>query len=39
MENFKVIIQNDDQVELSFSTQWKGDSNSIPLNIDNRYIT
>ncbi|KAL2940327.1 Rhamnogalacturonate lyase [Bienertia sinuspersici] len=31
-------MQNDNQVELSFSTPWNGDSNAIPLNLDKRYI-
>ncbi|XP_021747731.1 probable rhamnogalacturonate lyase B [Chenopodium quinoa] len=38
MENFKVITQDDDKVELSFSTQWNGGQNSIPINIDKRFV-
>lgn len=30
-------MQNENQVELSFSTQWNGGSHAIPVNLDKRY--
>ncbi|CAF2067283.1 unnamed protein product [Brassica napus] len=36
--NFRIITQNEEQVEISFSRKWNGGSKHIPLNIDKRYI-
>ncbi|CAO2834580.1 unnamed protein product [Amaranthus hypochondriacus] len=38
--NFQVIVQNDDQVEVSFSRQWDPSLKGklVPLNIDKRFI-
>ncbi|VVB09835.1 unnamed protein product [Arabis nemorensis] len=36
---FRIISQNEEQVEISFSRKWNGDSHShFPLNVDKRYI-
>nr|VDD05865.1 unnamed protein product [Brassica rapa] len=36
--NFRIITQNEEQVEISFSRTWNGGSDHIPLNVDKRYI-
>ncbi|XP_056690895.1 uncharacterized protein [Spinacia oleracea] len=38
MEKFEVIRNDGDQLELSFSTQWNGDKNLIPVNLDKRFV-
>ncbi|KAJ8769308.1 hypothetical protein K2173_002512 [Erythroxylum novogranatense] len=35
---FKVITQNEDQIEVSFTRSWDSSSNLSPLNVDRRYI-
>ncbi|XP_057418464.1 uncharacterized protein LOC130712662 [Lotus japonicus] len=37
-DKFSVIEQNENQVEVSFSSTWNMDRSNIPLNIDLRYI-
>ncbi|CAG7898889.1 unnamed protein product [Brassica rapa] len=36
--NFRIITQNEEQVEISFSRTWNGGSDHSPLNVDKRYI-
>ncbi|KAG2319103.1 hypothetical protein Bca4012_054643 [Brassica carinata] len=36
--NFRIITQNEEQVEISFSRNWNGGSDHVPLNVDKRYI-
>ncbi|XP_059624760.1 probable rhamnogalacturonate lyase B isoform X4 [Cornus florida] len=36
--NFRVIMEDENQIELSFSRTWNNDSETIPLNIDKRFI-
>lgn len=38
---FKVIVENDDQVEVSFSKTWDAslEGKLVPLNIDKRLVT
>ncbi|KAL3618966.1 hypothetical protein CASFOL_037194 [Castilleja foliolosa] len=35
---YNVVIENDDQVELSFLTTWNSSQTGLPLNIDKRFI-
>lgn len=37
--SFKVIIQNENQIELSFTRTWSEGDSKVPLNIDKRWIT
>ncbi|XP_050207274.1 rhamnogalacturonate lyase B-like [Mercurialis annua] len=38
--NYSVIIENEDQVEVSFTTKWESSKSSsqVPLNVDRRFI-
>ncbi|WCJ32020.1 Rhamnogalacturonate lyase family protein [Euphorbia peplus] len=36
--DFKIIKQDEEQVELSFSKKWDSSQSTVPLNIDKRYI-
>ncbi|KAM7515834.1 hypothetical protein LguiA_005417 [Lonicera macranthoides] len=36
--SFKVIIQNENQIELSFTKTWSEGDSKVPLNIDKRFI-
>ncbi|KAK3017900.1 hypothetical protein RJ639_005206 [Escallonia herrerae] len=38
--NFKVIVQNEDQIELSFARTWNPslDDSKVPLNVDRRFV-
>ncbi|KAL8476326.1 hypothetical protein ACS0TY_028846 [Phlomoides rotata] len=36
--SYKIIVQNEDQTEISFTTTWTFGSARIPLNIDKRYV-
>ncbi|XP_058006244.1 rhamnogalacturonate lyase B isoform X2 [Hevea brasiliensis] len=36
--DFSVIMENEDQVEVSFSKRWSPSMDAVPLNVDKRYI-
>ncbi|XP_037496377.1 rhamnogalacturonate lyase isoform X2 [Jatropha curcas] len=38
--NFKIVVQNEDQIELSFTRTWNSSLHGklVPLNIDKRYV-
>ncbi|KAG8383630.1 hypothetical protein BUALT_Bualt04G0034000 [Buddleja alternifolia] len=36
--NYKVIVQNKDQTEISFTTTWAVGSGKVPLNVDKRFV-
>ncbi|CAN8328463.1 unnamed protein product [Cochlearia groenlandica] len=36
--DFRIITQNKDQVEISFSRKWRRGAGHIPLNVDKRFI-
>ncbi|CAN1787472.1 Rhamnogalacturonate lyase [Linum perenne] len=36
--DFRVVIQDEDQVEVSFTKKWRPSDDTVPLNIDKRYI-
>lgn len=38
MENFRIIREDENQVELSFATEWTGNTSATPLNMDKRFI-
>ncbi|CAN1317037.1 Rhamnogalacturonate lyase [Linum perenne] len=36
--DFRVVMQDEDQVEVSFTKKWRPSDDTVPLNIDKRYI-